>query len=476
MNTIRARLWPSSLAARLAVSLFAALALAQIATIVVLHNREGAVVEELGHGQALNQTVAFVRLLTLYPADEADVLASAFTSRVSCAFVGRERPLQSGMSDSERQLTSMLKPMLHGLNVGAPAASIRGNWSPGTTCPNQEAFAPPERAQEIGDRQGERGNDNFSHWLGVSISVPIADGRWATLRTAIEPPSGWNQATLLSFLASSLAVAAVAIFSVRAQTGSLRALADASERFGRGEDVAPLKAAGPSEVVATARAFNTMQERLGRFLKDRLRLLASISHDLRTPLTTLRLKAEFVEDEATREGIVATIDEMIAITEATLAFSRAEATAEKTQTVDLAELSDEIGEEFRIGEHDVVTLASPPCLYPCRPVALKRALRNLVQNAVRYAGGARINVERRADAVVIIVDDDGPGMPPGRIEEAFEPFVRLEPSRSAETGGLGLGLAIARSIVNAHGGALTLANRQEGGLRAEIDLPTQAPE
>jgi len=211
-------------------------------------------------------------------------------------------------------------------------------------------------------------------------------------------------------------------------------------------------------------------------LKDRLRLLASISHDLRTPLTTLRLKAEFVDDEATREGIVATIDEMITITEATLAFSRAEATAEETRTVDLAKLAEEIGEEFRIAEHDVVTLASPLCLYACRPVALKRALRNLVQNAVRYAGAARVGVERRADAVAIIVDDDGPGMPPDRIEEAFKPFVRLEPSRNIETGGLGLGLSIARSIVNAHGGALTLTNRPEGGLRAEIDLPRQTPQ
>ena len=474
MIALLTRLWPSSLAARLAVSLFTALILAQIATVVTLRNREGAVVEALGHGQALNQTVAFVRLLKLFPPEEADRIASAFGSRLSCAFVGREGPAPGAMSDAERRLTAMLTPMLHGVDAGESTASIGGNWSPGVPCPNQKAFAPTGTVRDVGDAQGGRGSDDFSHWLGVSISVPLADGRWATLRTAIEPPSGWNQATLLTFLASSLAVAVVAIVSVRAQTGSLRALADASERFGRGEDVAPLKTAGPSEVVATARAFNTMQERLSRFLQDRLRLLASIGHDLRTPLTTLRLKAEFVDDAATREGIVSTIDEMVSITEATLAFSRAEGTSENTQTVDLAKLVDEIREEFRMAKHDVVTFASPQCLYPCRPVALKRALRNLVQNALRYAGEARINVESRADAVAIIVDDDGPGMPPDRIEDAFKPFVRLEPSRSAETGGLGLGLSIARSIVNAHGGALTLANRQEGGLRAVIELPTQA--
>ena len=337
--------------------MFAALTLAQIATIAVFRNREGGVFEAQGHGQALNQTVAFVRLLELYPPDEADRLASAFGSRFSCAFVGREEPAQGAMSDGERQLTSMLRPMLHGLDAGEPIASIGGDWSPGARCPNQKAFTPTGGHQGDGDGQGERGDDRFAHWLGVSIAVPLAEGRWATLRNAIEPPGGWNQTSLLTFLASSLAVAAAAVFSVQTQTGSLRALADASERFGRGEEVAPLRLDGPSEVAAASRAFNTMRERLSRFLKDRLRLLASVSHDLRTPLTTLRLKAEFIDDEATREDIVATIDEMITITEATLAFSRADATAEVTRKVDLVKLADEIGEEFRIAEHDVVMLA-----------------------------------------------------------------------------------------------------------------------
>lgn len=228
--------------------MFAALTLAQIATIAVFRNREGAVVEALGHGQALNQTVAFVRLLELYPPDEADRLASAFGSRFSCAFVGREEPAQGAMSDGERQLTSMLRPMLHGLDAGEPIASIGGDWSPGARCPNQKAFTPTGGHQGDGDGQGERGDDRFAHWLGVSIAVPLAEGRWATLRNAIEPPGGWNQTSLLTFLASSLAVAAAAVFSVQTQTGSLRALADASERFGRGEEVAPLRLEGPSEV------------------------------------------------------------------------------------------------------------------------------------------------------------------------------------------------------------------------------------
>jgi signal transduction histidine kinase len=277
----------------------------------------------------------------------------------------------------------------------------------------------------------------------------------------------------LSFLLSSLAVAVVAIIAVQTQTRSLRALADASDRFGRGETVAALVAAGPSEVAAVTRAFNTMQERLSLFIRDRLKLLAGISHDLRTPLTTLRLKAEFVEDEKVREGIIATVDELTVIAEATLAFTRAEATTEATEAVDLHCLVGEVTEAFRLTDADVVVAPFPPLIYACRPVALKRSLRNLIENAVRYGGNARVSAVTHQGAATIAVDDDGPGVPLDRIEDAFQPFVRLEPSRSTETGGIGLGLAIARSIVKAHGGTLTLANRPEGGLRAEIRLPLQ---
>ena len=250
-------------------------------------------------------------------------------------------------------------------------------------------------------------------------------------------------------------------------------MAEASERLGRGESVPPLSTTGPSEVAAAARAFNTMQERLGAFIRDRLKLLAGVSHDLRTPLTTLRLKAEFIDDEAVREDVVTTIDEMTAICEATLAFTRAEAATEATETVDLPKLVEEIVEPFRLAGENVVFAPSQPFDFLCRPVSLKRAVRNLIENAVRYGGGARVSAFRASDAVGIRIEDDGPGLPEDQIEDAFKPFVRLEASRSMETGGIGLGLAIARSIVKAHGGSLTLANRSQGGLRAEIRLPVQ---
>ncbi|WP_291392107.1 ATP-binding protein [Devosia sp.] len=306
----------------------------------------------------------------------------------------------------------------------------------------------------------------------LNVEVPLLDGRWLVMRTAVNLPDEPNRLALVSFVVSALAVGLVTIWAVRGQTRQLRALAEASERFGRGEQVEPLPLSGPSEVTAATRAFNTMQQRLSQFIAERMRLLAGISHDLRTPLTTLRLKAELLEDATARDDLIATIDELSRISEATLAFTRAEAANEETVPLDLAELLGELIGEFQLNGADVAGSRIESTVAPCRPVALKRAVRNLVENAVRYGGSARLNLYRAGDEAVIEVTDTGPGIPPDRIVDAFKPFVRLEPSRNAETGGIGLGLAIAQGIVHAHGGSIDLANRATGrGLVAKIHLP-----
>jgi len=465
------RLWPSSLAGRLVVLLVAALALAQVALLLVLRSQRDAMVDGIAHSQALNQTVTFVRMLAAYPPDEGERIASAFRSRETCAGVVQDTP-PPGRSSTEQDLARLLKRMLHGVATGEPGVAIEPAGAVDHPC---AAMGLPPAAPPGDDDDDDAGRPRHgpprAHAATVVMTVPLADGRVASVRNTIEVPGQWNRAATLSFLVSSLAVALMAVIVIRLETRSLRTLAAASERFGRGEAVAQLPETGPSEAVAVTRAFNTMQERLSLFLKDRLRLLASISHDLRTPLTTLRLKAEFIEDEAMREDIVATLDELTVICEATLAFTRAEATTEPTATIDLGALIGDVAEEFRLGGGAVTVSGAAPLPYPCRPVALKRALRNLIENAIRYGGRADVTAASDAGGVRITIDDSGPGLPEGRIEEAFQPFVRIEPSRNAETGGIGLGLAIARSIIRAHGGTLALTNRPEGGLRAEIRLP-----
>jgi signal transduction histidine kinase len=251
----------------------------------------------------------------------------------------------------------------------------------------------------------------------------------------------------------------------------MRALATAAEKVGRGEAVDPVLARGPAEIRTTVQAFNAMQERLSRFVRDRTRMVAAISHDLRTPITSLRLRAEFIEDEELKRDIVRTLDEMQAMADATLAFAREEGSGEETRSTDLAALIEGIVQDHRELGRDVTYAGPERLVWRCRPVSLKRAIGNLVENAVRYAGSARVGLAASGGEVIITVEDSGPGIPEERLTDVFEPFVRLETSRSRETGGVGLGLSIARSIIHAHGGELTLANRSEGGLRAKVSLP-----
>jgi signal transduction histidine kinase len=269
-------------------------------------------------------------------------------------------------------------------------------------------------------------------------------------------------------------VIAGVVLVVRRLTAPLRELALAADRLGRGESVPSIADAGPEEVRRTTRAFNRMQERLKRFVDDRTRMLAAISHDLRTPITTLRLRAEFVEDDETRSKMIETLDELQRMVEATLTFVREEASSEETRTVDLAALAESVVDDLADLGRDASMGAAERQPYACRPVALKRALRNLVENAIAYGRRARVALTRTADELVITVDDDGPGIASDEIERVFAPFVRLEPSRNQETGGIGLGLAIARNIARAHGGDISLVNRTEGGLRASLRLPVQA--
>jgi signal transduction histidine kinase len=462
------RLWPRRLAGRLVLLLVTALAIAQAVVVVVLHDEQRAVAETMAHGQALNQAVTLARLLSHYPPAEATDLNAAFGSRMTCARLEPTPPAAAAraVGKAEARLAETLGRMLHGDFAGPPTVVLRRAESSGDPCGGRPPAGPDRFRGEGAPPHRPAGT------YSAEMVVPLTDGRTLVYTSVIEPPDVPIAVVTGSFLFSALAVGAVVVVSVRHQTRSLRDLADAAERLGRGEDAPPLDPrGGPAEIAVAVRAFDTMRDRLRRHMSERLRLLAAVSHDLRTPLTTLRLKAEFVEDEAVRDDLVATLDELTAITEATLAFTRAEASREATRTIDLAELVGEVIGEFRLAGADATLDAPAAVAFQGRPVALKRAVRNVVENAIRYGGSARVALLDAAERVRLVVEDDGPGLPADRIDEAFQPFVRLEPSRSRQTGGIGLGLSIARGIVQSHGGTITLANRPTGGLRVEIGLP-----
>ena len=303
-------------------------------------------------------------------------------------------------------------------------------------------------------------------------SVSLNGGMWFNVRGTLDLETPPQRFTPFYWTAGmSLLVALLAIMGTQKATKPLSTFAHAAERLGIDVNAEPMSETGPREVRKVAYAFNTMQKRLKRFVEDRTQMLAAISHDLRTPITRLRLRAEFMDDDDQRERMLNDLDEMEAMIASTLSFARDDAAREALSPVNLVEMLEEMTSDKQAAGDDVSFLPSGDCVIDGRPLSLKRALTNLVENAIKYGERARLVLSEEQDFVIIDVEDDGPGIPDGKMEEVFRPFFRLEGSRSRETGGSGLGMAIARNAVRAMGGDITLHNRSEGGLTARITLP-----
>jgi signal transduction histidine kinase len=265
-----------------------------------------------------------------------------------------------------------------------------------------------------------------------------------------------------------LLVLGLSFYAFQRVTRPLESLTRAAESLGRSGRGEALQETGASEVRRAARAFNDMQSRIRRLLEDRMQMVAAISHDLRTPITRLKLRAEFVDDPEQREKMLRDLDEMETMIKETLALSREDANPEPRAKIDLAAL---IADSVEGMEHVTREIAPASAVIEAQPIALKRAIANLVENAVVYGKCAKVRLSETPKEFEIAIEDQGPGIPEAELEKVFRPFYRLEASRNRDSGGAGLGLAIARSVVRSQGGDIVLANRPEGGLRATISLP-----
>jgi signal transduction histidine kinase len=337
-----------------------------------------------------------------------------------------------------------------------------------------EPSRPPRETLELepprGDRfRGPRGPGGPPRELDVAVRLP--DGGAVTFRADAPPAAPPLPLPLLLELGFvALVLGAVLYAMARTITRPLADLAAAAEAVGRGAH-APLRETGARELREATRAFNTMQERLHRYLDSRTRVLSAMSHDLRTPLTRLKLRTESLDDETVRERFNADLDEMQRMVTGALNLFRGMNYDEPLTNVDVNALVAELGGELaELGAPVTVTGAAATPL-SARRNALKRCLSNLLSNAAQYGTNPAVAIEEDEHDVVIRVLDDGPGAPPEMLEQLFEPFFRLETSRNADTGGVGLGLSIARDIAQGHGGSLTLRNRSPHGLEATLRLP-----
>ena len=306
----------------------------------------------------------------------------------------------------------------------------------------------------------------------LRTQVRLSDGRWARFDAAAPaaPPGvSWRLVAALGVLLA--AVLGLSYLAVRWVTRPLHLLATAADELGRDLHRPPLPETGPLEIRGAARAFNTMQSRLARYVDDRTRILAAMSHDLKTPLTRMRLRAELLDDDEARERFEADLAEMQAMVQQTLDFMRGLGGGEAARPLDLDALVAAVQAGQRAMGRDVTVSGRALAPYTGVESLLKRCLGNLVDNAVLYGSRAVLVVEDAPDAVTLRVRDSGPGIPEDRLEQVFDPFFRLEASRNRATGGTGLGLTIARNIAQAHGGDIELRNRAEGGLEAVLTLP-----
>jgi signal transduction histidine kinase len=299
-------------------------------------------------------------------------------------------------------------------------------------------------------------------------TVRLDDGSWLNFVVPLPPPGEplWRPRFFAPLGLGLLVVMLLSVLAVRRSAKPLAVLAAAAQRLGRDVAAPPVPVEGPREVREAAQAFNEMQTRLRRFVEDRTQMIAAISHDLRTPITRLKLRAEFVEDDEQRAKMLVDLDEMEAMIASTLTFARDDASREKRRELDLAALLQDLCVEFDAtyeGPEDLAVTGGP--------IGLKRAFTNLLDNARKYAGAARVILVGGADQITVGIEDDGPGIPPAELERVFQPFHRVETSRNRDTGGTGLGLAVARSAVRAQGGDIHLSNRATGGLKATVTLP-----
>ena len=306
----------------------------------------------------------------------------------------------------------------------------------------------------------------------LNVAAELPGKGWLMLR------SGWprsERALIWQLVAQTVILYVVVLVPVllagRRIARPLRNLASATRRFRPGDNADPVEERGPADVRAVIAAYNALGLRVNAMLDEKDRMLGAIGHDLRTPLMALRVRIESVEDDEDRTKMADTIEEMSRTLDDILSLARLGRPSEPLTEVDVSALVDAVVEDFRDLGKDVSFEEAPRLTMRLRPSLMRRAVRNLIENAVKYGGGAEVFLSQEGKSVLIRVCDRGPGIPPESLAKVFDPFTRLEESRNRDTGGVGLGLALARAIARDAGGEITLANREGGGLAATLDLP-----
>jgi signal transduction histidine kinase len=471
-------LLPRSLFSRLVLVLLGGLVTAQLLSFAIhMHDRSELLMQASGM-QSAQRIADIVNLLDTLTPPERQKIVKVLAAPPLAVSLGRPplAPADAGSESGARAVlfASLLRRYLgedRNVVVGmAVSVAYQGGSYPGGSYPGGGAMRGPGGSGEWTPPMMRHGGGPGG--LTFVAQVALRDGTRVTF-DARQPQAteNWPYRVLLSIVLLLAAVIGVSLIAVRWATRPLKTLADAADELGKNINRPPLAETGPTEVARAARAFNTMQSRLAEYLRERTQVLAAMSHDLKTPITRLRLRAELLDDAQLRVKFGNDLQEMEAMVASALDFLRGMDNGEPVQPVDVNALLESLQADLRETGGVVTIKGQAAGPYAGRPQALKRCLANLLENAIKYGTSAQVLVEDQADRLQISILDQGPGLPPDQMIKVFEPFYRVEGSRNRDTGGTGLGLAIAKNVAELHGGGITLHNRTEGGLAAVLTLP-----
>ena len=466
------RFLPRTLFARMVLVLLGGLIAAQFLSFAVHWRERGEFMMRTAGLHSAERVADIIKLLDATPAAERLRIVGVLNSppfRIRLGAAEETVESDAELTGEAAQYEALLKEALGGdypLKVSVTAARRRGGPGPGY------GMMYGGRAGEGGmPGAGNNGMRGFT-MLSFVVQTQLRDATAVTLDARRPQDSAdWPLRMLISLVVLLAVVFAVTLVAARWVTRPLKTLAAAAEDLGNDLNRPPLDEGGPLEVSRAARAFNAMQAKLAALISDRTRIFSAMSHDLKTPITRLRLRTEMLDDAALRDKFAQDLKEMEEMVGAALDFMRGLDSSEPAQPVDIMALIESIVRDAREVGGDVRIEGAARASFTGHPQSLKRCLTNLVDNAVKYGTGATIAVEDGVQALSICVRDAGPGLAEAELERVFEPFYRVEASRNRATGGSGLGLTIARNIARAHGGDVVLRNRASGGLAAELTLP-----
>ncbi len=440
--------WPRTLGAQLIVVTAAAVLLSNFGVAIWFENSRERLTETSRTEHVLDRIAAVATVMSRIPDSSREETARAMSSGPWQFRLRHGAITHPIMNDEEKALAARVREFLTAANLKEPVqVHIRA----------------------VDERPNHRHRRSRPGRV-FSIAVPIEPGVQLVTTYFWRQSRRWPAEIFIAGLVAILTASAAAAYIARRVARPLSELASAASEAALGGPAPRVPEEGPDDVRRAAHAFNAMTDQIQRTMESQRQLLSAVGHDLRTPITAMRINIEFVDDAELRERLERNLEELQELTEAVLSAARGTG-GEKMRKVDLAALIESLCADLEDMEKPVTWVLHDAAPLSCRPNELRRAIRNLIENAVAYGKTASVQLKDTDEAYEIIVEDEGPGIADADRMRVFEPFVRLETSRSTETGGTGLGLTLVKSIAEGHGGEIILENRDSGGLRATLRLP-----